>query len=318
MTLRLISISLILLVFFSCKKPDDTGFEPTPPFLIKKQVFEVPGTDEDPVSSVSTSGGVKLAGNNGNGSATNFQVSTLSTTGDFAMDAWKAITQTSSMAYNRCNRIQQLNNGSFVLLGTAGVSAADREAYAIVVDASGNYVKHYNTDNTGASEFNSAVVLSDGSMIIAGSSSGFPDANGEITGETDFYIVKLDASLSMVWQKNYGTVWSDGAVKIVPFDNNQVYYVLGYTDTDIDNLRQLLLLRINNVGDSIWGKMYGTENDDEPRDIIKTEDDNHVILSAVSGDNKYLQFYKIEPTVNGRDQWLGTAKWGFEGKDIDA
>ena len=317
MTLRLFTAILILSVFFSCKKSEDTGFEPTAPFLMKKQVFAVPGTDEDPVSSVATPAGVKIAGNNGNSGSTNFHSTTLTTTGDFAADTWKAITQTSGKAYNKCNRIEKLNDGNFVMLGTAGNSPADREAYAVVVDASGNYVKHYNTDNPGASEFNSAVILSDGSMIIAGSSSGFPDVNGEITGEMDFYLVKLDASLTMAWQKNYGTVWSDGAVKIVPFDNNQVYYVLGYTDTDIDNLRQLLLLRINNVGDSIWGKMYGTENDDEPRDIIRTEDDNHVILSSVSGDNKYLQFYKIEPTINGRDQWLGTGKWDT-GKDIDA
>jgi hypothetical protein len=86
------------------------------------------------------------------------------------------------------------------------------------------------------------------------------------------------------------------------------FYLLGYTDADFLNGRQLWLIRINNLGDSVWSKTLGTDVDDEPRDIIRTEDENHVILSVADNDNRELQFYKIDPST-GKDNWLGTAKY---------
>ena len=312
MNLKLATIICSLSIIFGCKPPDDTGFEPTAPFLIKKQVFEAPATDEDPVSSVSSGVEVKIAGNNGNGGATNFSFANLTSSGDFAVGAWKSITQTAGMSHNKCNRIQQLSGGNLLMLGTAGISMTDCEAYAVVTDAGGNYVKHYKTDNVGANEFNSAVLQSDGALLITGSSTAFG------TGDPDFYLVKLDVNLDFVWEKNFGTEWNEGAVKIVPFDNNgNFFYLFGYTDADFLNGRQLWLIRINNLGDSVWSKTLGTDVDDEPRDIIRTEDENHVILSVADNDNRELQFYKIDPST-GKDNWLGTAKYGMPNQDIDA
>lgn len=310
MNLKLATIICSLSFIFGCKPPDDTGFEPTAPFLIKKQVFEAPGTDEDPVSSVSSGVEVKIAGNNGNGGATNFSFANLTSSGDFAVGAWKSITQTAGMSYNKCNRIQQLSDGNLLMLGTAGVSMTDCEAYAIVTDAGGNYLKHYKTDNVGANEFSSAVVQSDGALLITGTSTAFG------TGDPDFYLVKLDVNLGFVWEKNFGTEWNEGAVKIVPFDNNgNFFYLFGYTDADFLNGRQLWLIRINNLGDSVWSKTLGTDVDDEPRDIIRTADENHLLLSIADNDNREIHFNKVEASTN-KEQWKD--KYTISGKDIDA
>ena len=117
------------------------------------------------------------------------------------------------------------------------------------------------TDETGNIEWNETyggaktdyptalLQLSDDSFAIAGCTGSFGYAGG------DFWLIKTDENGDMLWNHTYGTENPETLSSLIQtFDDG--FAMAGYTQTDNDLVSNLLLVRIDNLGNMLWNQTF--------------------------------------------------------------
>jgi predicted secreted protein len=107
------------------------------------------------------------------------------------------------------NSIQQTTDGGFAVAGRTFPSpAGGNDFWVLKLDASGN-VQWQKTYGDALSEIaNSIRQTTDGGFVVA----GYTDSFG--AGLSDFWVLKLDASGNVTWQKTYGGASGENADSI--------------------------------------------------------------------------------------------------------
>ncbi|HYV91259.1 MAG TPA: MopE-related protein [Chitinophagales bacterium] len=129
----------------------------------------------------------------------------------------------------------------------------------------------------------------DGGFFVSGLSLS---ANGDVSGNHgnyDFWVAKLDAAGSLLWQNSLG-----GSADDVSYSNCQTkdsgYIVAGYThssDGDVSGIHgsdDCWIVKLNNNGILQWQKCLGGTDSEYARDIKETKD-NGFIFAASSFSN---------------------------------
>ncbi len=135
-------------------------------------------------------------------------------------------------------------------------------------------------------------------------------------GLDDIWIVKIDSTGSMLWEKCFGGSMYDTPRKIINIGNNE-FYVFGITgsaDGDVQSYNQgngdLWVMKINGEGDLLWEKCYGSWGTDGPRDMILTPDGGFAMLARISASGGDISNY-----YGMYDNWvvkcdsLGNIEW---------
>lgn len=153
------------------------------------------------------------------------------------------------------------------------------------------------TDNTGTEQWNQyyggidndraydVIQTTDGGFIMVGNteSDDFDITNS--FGSYDYWVVKIDPSGNLVWQKNYGGSGIEIAYAITK-TNDGNYLILGDTrssDNQVTNPKgnaDAWLIKINDNGDLLWQKSYGGSQFDTGRSIIEKPDGNLIIFGT--------------------------------------
>ncbi len=122
----------------------------------------------------------------------------------------------------------------------------------------------------------------DGGYIVAGyTDSNDVDVSGN-HGDTDFWLVKLNSSGSIQWQKCLGGSYWDMAYSIQQTSDGG-YIVAGYTisnDGDVSGNHggyDFWLVKLNSSGDIQWQKCLGGSTNDEAHSIQQTTDGGYIV-----------------------------------------
>jgi hypothetical protein len=133
---------------------------------------------------------------------------------------------------------------------------------------------------------------SDNGYIIVGFSES---NNGDVTnnyGNKDVWIVKMNISGIIEWEKNYGGSEWDEAHSIQQTSDGG-YVFAGFTQSsggDISENHGLLdfwVVKLNNIGVIEWEKTFGGSNEDKANSIKKTIDGGYIIVGntkSIDGD----------------------------------
>ncbi|MBK8341889.1 MAG: hypothetical protein IPL12_00400 [Bacteroidetes bacterium] len=118
---------------------------------------------------------------------------------------------------------------------------------------------------------------SDGGFILAGySSSGISgDKNESSVGYLDYWIVKLNAAGSIVWQQTIGSLSDDRATAIVESPDGG-FLVGGYTNSGISGDKteaaiggyDYWIVKLNSSGTIVWQQTIGGSANDYLTDIL--------------------------------------------------
>jgi len=107
-------------------------------------------------------------------------------------------------------------------------------------------------------------------------------------GSYDIMIVKTDTSGNVIWEKCYGGSAKDIPRKILDAGNNE-YYVFGRTESDDGDVQSgnyggsdLWVFKINNTGELLWEKTYGSTGFDKAKDMIILPDGGFLIAGEIS------------------------------------
>ncbi|MFM1753452.1 MAG: hypothetical protein RLZZ236_391 [Bacteroidota bacterium] len=235
------------------------------------------------------------------------------------------------------NSAQKTSDGGFIIAGSSssidgdvtGNRSLNYDIWVIKTDASGTIQWQKTYGGTNSDTAASIKTTSDGGYIVTGTTFS---ANGDVTGykgNGDIWIIKINATGGIQWQKTLGGTKTDMAVSIEQYPDGS-YILLGSTNSNDGDVTQnseefdYWLLKINNLGSVIWQKTYSSNDlcskDDLACNLILTSDGSILISGngnlgrgALSGIMCSQEIYLLKINSSGMLQWQKT----FGGKDTD-
>lgn len=230
-------------------------------------------------------------------------------------------------------------DGGYILGGysTSNISGEKTEdsnggfdIWIVKIDGSGNIQWQNTIGGSGDDYLLSIKQTTDGGYIVgAGSDSNISgDKTENSRGGLDYWILKLDGSGNITWQKTYGGNQPEFDTYIV--ETTDGYFVGGYSDSGVNGdktvpsngQRDFWALKLDASGNIVWQKAFGGNLVDRPQAAFQTSDGGYIMAgfsnSGISGD-------KTEASRGGNDYWLikmdssGNLQWDrtYGGNDSD-
>jgi hypothetical protein len=180
--------------------------------------------------------------------------------------------------YESGNAIFQApNGGGFVIAGETGTTVTGQhDVYIVKTNSNGNLLW---TQSIGGSEEDEAKDVrqnSNDEYLITGFTKSFG------AGNSDVWLICVDASGSILWNKTFGSPDEESGEAIVPTSDGGCA-ITGYKYSNITNDMDVLLIRTNSSGDTLWTKTYGSADTLEAGyGLAKTDDGGFIITGTIA------------------------------------
>jgi hypothetical protein len=183
--------------------------------------------------------------------------------------------------------IQQTSDTGFILVGyTRSFGAGNSDVYLIKADQDGNelWTKTY---GGGADDYgNSVQETSDGGFIIVGETWSYG------TWDADVFLIKTDAAGETLWTKKYSDSTSECGYSVKQLPDSG-FIIVGARFFAVDGHYDVLLIRTEMNGDTIWTKTYGGPYEDIGYSVQLTTEGGFIITGRTSsfgsgGEDVYL------------------------------
>ena len=161
----------------------------------------------------------------------------------------------------------------------------------------------------------SVIQTYDGGFAAAGIATS---TNGNVTGNHgfgDFWIIKLNASGVLIWQKTFGGTADDGAFSIAQTSDSGFIVAGSSTSTNGNvtinhGLNDFWIIKLNSSGVLQWQKSFGGSSVEIPYDVRQTSDLGFIIAGYtvsndgdVSGNHGFEDFWILKLNSAGILQW---------------
>ncbi|MDG4716163.1 hypothetical protein [Winogradskyella marincola] len=179
---------------------------------------------------------------------------------------------------------------------------------------------------------NDIIETSDGGYAILGYSFSNNDDASNNAGLQDYWIVKLNASGSILWEKSFGYQGADSGISLIE-TNDQGFLITGILDVTASggegNTQRTAnrhaggdywALKLDISGNLEWSRYYGGNFTDTPYGVVQTEDNGFIIAGSsdsedtdISGNIGTYDFWVIKISSSGDLVW----EKSFGGSQID-
>ncbi|MFA3782218.1 T9SS type A sorting domain-containing protein [Melioribacteraceae bacterium 4301-Me] len=210
------------------------------------------------------------------------------------------------------SRIIATQDGGFILCGstTSNSPGATSDVLVMKVDQDGNLIWKKSYGGSGGQQASDILALSDG-YIFTGSTSD------PSTGISDVYLVKIDLSGNLIWEKTLGGSEFDAANSVYPASDGG-FILAGYTSSYGAGARDAYLLKTDANGNEQWHKTFGTEHSDGFASVIQTNDGGYLCVGYLntffSQQFIYDDLFVVKTDAQGNSVWQKT----FGGNREDA
>jgi hypothetical protein len=175
-----------------------------------------------------------------------------------------------------------------------GETSPGPNMYLVKTDASGNMMWSKTFGGTNPSVLSGAVIqASDGGYVIAGRTYDYG------AGNNDVYLVKTDASGTLLWSKTYGGTRGDSGNSLFKTSDDG-YVIAGHTYSYGAGSFDAYLVKTDASGTMLWNKTYGGTGNDVGYSVIQTSDGGYAMVgdtfSFGAGNN---DVYLVKTDVNG-------------------
>jgi gliding motility-associated-like protein len=222
--------------------------------------------------------------------------------------------------FDHLTSAKQTADGGYILAGYSSSSISGEKSensrggddyWVVKLDTNRNIIWNKTYGGTGTDRLTSIIETADGGYLMGGSSDS--NISGEKSencrGNLDMWLIKINATGVISWQKTFGGSKSDWVESIIQKPNGD-YVLAGSSHSNISGektedsygLGDYWILKINPSGTIVWQKTIGGNNGDYAKSIVTTSDGNYIIggdsTSNISGD-------KNQNTItNSTDIWL--------------
>lgn len=169
---------------------------------------------------------------------------------------------------------------------------------------------------TNSDRSHTIIQTSDGGYMISGASNS---NNGDVTGNhgnQDYWILKLNSTGNLQWQKSLGGSGNDYGSSIIQTAEGD-YMVAGTTNSnngDVTGNKGFTdgwVVKLNSdAGVIYWKKTFGGTDYDVINQMIPTTDGGYIFVGSssstigdVTGNNGYVDYWIVKITSDGNVQW---------------
>ena len=188
----------------------------------------------------------------------------------------------------------QTNDGNFVSFGRQGKFNVD--FFLNKFDIVGNLLWTKSYDLQGEFDFGNYVDETyDNGFMMGGT-------QGQVSNQK-IIIMKADSAGNFLWGKKfYGGVSEE--CNIVKQTADSGYLIGGFTKSFGAGFNDILLIKTNSVGDTLWTRVYGTTSDDQCTSFIQTADQGYVLTGITRNPiTGYDQYLLLKLDSNGNSLW---------------
>lgn len=201
--------------------------------------------------------------------------------------------------------IKQTSDGGYIAVGSSNSNDGDLttnkgENDVWVLKLNSNYAIEWQKTYGGSRQdfADSVQQTTDGGYIIAGyseSNDGDATFNHGSYNNGDFWVIKINALGVIQWQKSLGGIQSERSYSIIQtIDGN--YVVTGHSSSNdgdvsgnhgynVTNKSDVLVIKLDTLGNILWSKSLGGTQDDRAYSIKQTTDGGFVLCgSSLSND----------------------------------
>lgn len=186
-------------------------------------------------------------------------------------------------------------DGNFLIAGYTETTESSYQGYALKVDGNGDTIWTRKYGGDAWDFFYQAVALNDGGFALFGQTYSYG------AGEGDYYLVRIDAAGDTIWTRTYGGELDEEGKSISLADDGG-FFLGGNTKSFGGGSSNMLVVRTDALGDTLWTDVHGGIEDDFCNAIAATADGGYVI-----GGGTYNQ------TPGKSDVWIqkegGTQQW---------
>ncbi|MGM0480239.1 MAG: hypothetical protein ACQERC_13540 [Bacteroidota bacterium] len=313
---RIILLALLIIASFGFGQEPVIEWEKSLGGSLLDQVLSIQQTTDGGyiIAGDSDSNNGDVTGNNGDW---DFWVVKLDTAGDLS---WQNSLGGSGLDY--LNAIRQTLDGGYIIAGYSESNDGDvtgnngnGDCWVVKLDATGNMIWEKSLGGSQKEIANSIQQTTDGNYIVAGWSESNDGDVTENSGGSDYWIVKLDASGNIIWEKSLGGSGNDWANSIELTSDNG-FIVAGQSDSNDGDVtgnngsKDYWVVKLDSVGGLTWQKSLGGSGTDRAFSIQQTTNDGYIIAGWSSSNDGDL-------TANNgnNDAWIvqldsvGTINW---------
>ena len=220
--------------------------------------------------------------------------------------------------FDQLKKIQQTADGGYIFCATSGSSAngdvtatskGGFDLWVVKLNASGNITWNVLLGGNQFELAGSIEQTADNGYILGGYSSS--SANGDVTevnkGLADYWVVKLNSTGVVQWNKLLGGTGEDQLNSVKPTSDGG-YIATGYTASSasgnvtgtINGIFDFWVIKINSTGTPVWNKSIGGSQEQIAYSIQATQDGGYI----VAGESTSNASGNITGTNNGLYDYL--------------
>jgi len=207
---------------------------------------------------------------------------------------------------------QATKDGGYILAGTSDSPISSDKTESVIgqqdlwilrLDAAGNLLWQKTIGGLAEEQLACVVQTSDGGFVIGASSASdkyvaknsesnkntiYKDADSR--GNLDYWVIKLNKSGTLEWQKTMGGNYLDQLRSIAQTSDGN-YLVGGVSNSGLgfeknqknEGENDFWLMKLDPKGNLIWQQTYGGKGDDQLYTILQTSDKNYVVAGNTNG-----------------------------------
>jgi len=203
--------------------------------------------------------------------------------------------------------VQTADGGYALAGGTRSFGAGSSDFWLVKTDAAGNMMWNKTYGGTSSDYASALVQTGDGGYALAGGTGSFG------AGNSDFWLVKTDASGTMQWNQTYGGTDTDEASALVQTTDGG-YALAGETTSFGAGNNDAWLVRTDASGNMMWNRTYGGTIWDDVSALVQTSDEGYALAGMTYSLGIYSEdFWLVKTDAAGNALWNRTyGGYGYE------
>tara|TARA_B100000508_G_scaffold137355_2_gene131763 strand:- start:59565 stop:63446 length:3882 start_codon:yes stop_codon:yes gene_type:complete len=212
---------------------------------------------------------------------------------------------------DRAFSIQQTSDNGYIVAGQSESIDGDISGnngnfdfWVVKLDVSGN-ISWENTLGGSASDSGRSIQqTSDGGYIVGGTANS---NNGDVSvnyGGNDYWLVKLDGSGNILWERSYGGSSND-ILRSIDQTITGGYILAGYSDSNDGDVTgnngafDQWIVKLNSTGDILWQKSLGGTGYDRALSVSQLDDGGFIIAGDTESNDGDVTYNN-----GGDDYWI--------------
>jgi len=201
-------------------------------------------------------------------------------------------------------RIQETSDGGYIVVGytasnnydVSGNHGGISDGWVVKLSSTGTIEWQKTLGGSGRDDIWAIQQTLDNGYILAGRTSSNDGDVSENKGQLDFWVVKLNESGNIQWQKTLGGS-NDDMAKSVRQTSDGGYIIAGESssiDGDVTNPlgnADFWVVKLSSLGTLDWQKSFGGNNADIPSEILLTTDGGYVVTGYVGSGTSDISVY---------------------------